>query len=544
MRIEQYIWRPNQPLTRNYMEQFQDVSSMYAYDPNDPQSIQARANWLDANENRPSADRVKLVDVLRAYNVAVGNAPEALEAIESLRDPRTLVVIGGQQAGLFSGPLLVIHKVITVLQVARAASQQLNRRVVPIFWIAGEDHDLDEVNHVNVLTDSLSIHKIKLATVPDKRGPISQVTISRGEWEEALAQLDASLMNTEFKAPLMEQVRQACLDSDSLSDSFARLLSQWFGAYGLILVDSADSAVRQLEAPMFRRLVQGERELSSTLIAAQSHMQQLGFAPQAEVRPDQANLFIVHQGERLLLNYADGMYSDKRGQLQLTPEELLGIADSQPELLSNNVMTRPLMQDYLFPVLSVVLGSSEMAYWGTLKHAFEQFDLQMPILESRMEFTLVEGTLQKQMGKYGLTFEDVIQHYDRKKQIWLEEQGSMQLKDKFAEIKQRFADMYKPVVDTIGEINPGMRKLGETNMQKIVEQIEFLETRANEAFESQFDTALRHWERLRVSLLPQGKPQERVFNTLAYLVKYGDGWLKELIDLPLLPNGMHRIVYF
>src|SRR5690606_22208171 len=105
------------------------------------------------------------------------------------------------------------------------------------------------------------------------------------------------------------------------------------------------------------------------------------------------------------------------------------------------------------------LGTSEIAYWGVLKQAFEHMGMQMPILEQRMEFTLVEGTLQKQMGKYGLEFEDIIMRFDRKKQDWLDAQGSLQLNEKFAEIKLQFNDLYKPIVETVGAINPGMRKL-------------------------------------------------------------------------------------
>ncbi|WP_127582757.1 bacillithiol biosynthesis cysteine-adding enzyme BshC [Paenibacillus koleovorans] len=546
MRIEEYRWLSNQPLTRTYMEHYSAVGDLYAYDPMAETSLIERAAWLDASSgSRPAADRGALCDVLAAYNREIGNSAEAMAAIEVLRDPRTLVVVGGQQAGLFGGPLLVLYKAVTAILSARSAEAALGRPVVPVFWIAGEDHDWDEVNHIQVLTDSFAVHKIKLGTAPEKKGPVSGVSVSAEEWEAALQQLDESLMNTEFKGPLMEQVRELCLSSGSLSDGFAKLMARLFGNYGLILIDSADPAVRRLEGPMFSLLAERERELSGVLLGGQERLRGLGYEPQAEVRAEQANLFIVHEGERLLLSVsADGGYTDKRGALRLTGEELAAIARDKPELLSNNVMTRPLMQDYLFPVLSVVLGGSEIAYWGLLKDAFAFFGMQMPVLLPRMEFTLVEGTLQKQMKKYELDFEAVIREFDRRKQAWLDAQGSLQLAGKFADVKEKFADLYKPVVDAVGELNPGMRKLAETNMQKLLEQIEFLETRAGEAFESQFETALRHWERLRVSLLPLGKPQERVFNAFAYLVKYGDGWLKELLSTPMQPDGRHRIVYF
>jgi uncharacterized protein YllA (UPF0747 family) len=202
------------------------------------------------------------------------------------------------------------------------------------------------------------------------------------------------------------------------------------------------------------------------------------------------------------------------------------------------------MQDYLFPVLSVVLGPSEIAYWGLLRRAFSLFGLQMPVVVPRYEFTLLEGTIQKQMGKFGLEFDDVVHRLDEKQAAWLEAQGSLQVEELFAETKAKFAALYEPVVASVSGINPGLRKLGETNMQKIVEQIEFLEAKASEGFRSQHESALRHWERIRMSVMPNGKPQERVYNVFQYWVKYGGGWLRELAETPLSRDGSHRIVYF
>jgi uncharacterized protein YllA (UPF0747 family) len=202
------------------------------------------------------------------------------------------------------------------------------------------------------------------------------------------------------------------------------------------------------------------------------------------------------------------------------------------------------MQDYLFPVLSTVLGPSEIAYWGLLREAFRLFGLRMPTLVPRLEFTLLEGTIQKQMGKFGLEFDDVVRRLDDKMNGWLAAQGSLEVEKLFADAKAKFGDLYGPVVDTVAGLNPGLKKLAETNRSKIVEQIEFLEAKAADAFRSQHETSLRHWERIRQSVLPLGKPQERVYNVFQYWVKYGGGWLQQLAEQPLSSDGDHRIVYF
>jgi uncharacterized protein YllA (UPF0747 family) len=160
-----------------------------------------------------------------------------------------------------------------------------------------------------------------------------------------------------------------------------------------------------------------------------------------------------------------------------------------------------------------------------------------------MEFTLIEGTVAKQMDKFELSAETVFSHYEQWKQEWLTAQDQLGLPTRFLEAKQQFKQSYVPLVETLAGINPGMRKLGETNMQKIIEQIEFLEAKAIDANQTQYEAAIRQLERIRLSLYPLGKPQERVYNVIGYLNKYGDGLLQQLLEIPYTADGVHRIVY-
>lgn len=543
MRVEPYRWEPAQPITRDYIYDFASVASLYEHNPWNESSDRERAAWLD-QEGRPQADREGLVRALLAFNGRIGNSERAIEHIEALREPGTLVVTGGQQAGLFTGPLLVLYKAITVITEARQAAERLGRKVVPVFWIAGEDHDLEEANHTFVLSDTLAVQKIKLNASSDKKSSVSQWSIAPEAWEDAISQLEQALMNTEFKSELIERLKSILAASTTLTDQFARTIAWLFGEYGLVLVDSDDPDLRKLEADMFGTIISRQSELSSSLLAAKERLEQSGYSALVELHEGQAHLFVYHEGERLLLGRQGNTFTDRKGTVSFTERELADLAAAAPEKLSNNVMTRPLMQDYLFPVLSVVLGPSEIAYWGLLREAFGLFGQQMPVVVPRYEFTLLEGTVQKQMAKFELGFEDVIRRLDEKQTAWLEARGSLQVEELFAEAKAKFGQLYGPIVEAVSEINPGLRKLGETNMNKIVEQIDFLESRAADAFRSQHESALRHWERIRMSVLPNGKPQERVYNAFQFWVKYGGGWLRELMDMPLSRDGSHRIVYF
>lgn len=545
MRLEQVDFPSGQPLTEAYIHQFAEVSGLYDYNPWDEADWKARAAWLD-RERPAGADREQLADALRRFNEKAGNSAAALALIERLRDPGALCIVGGQQAGLLTGPLLVIHKAITIIQAARTASKRLDRTVLPVFWIAGEDHDFDEVNHAYVLSPEQQVEKLAVEHPGDARTSVSRLRFRPEQWASALEQLDKALLPTEYKPALLEKLQAYTLEASTLTDLFARILAELFGEYGLILVDSDDPAIRALERPMFQQLIEKRAGINEALHEARSQIEGLGYRPAAELNEQATNLFVFDDnGERLLLyrTAEEGVWSDRRGSRSFTVNQLLEWADAAPERLSNNVMTRPLMQDFLFPVLGAVLGGSEIAYWGLTRKAFHALGMRMPLLLPRISFTLVEGTVQKNMQKYGLTLEDVLYRLQEKQEAWLKEQDRLQLEDRFAELKQRFRLDYEPLIETISGINPGLKKLGETNLAKILEQIEFLENKSADAVRSQYESGLRQFQRVGLSAMPGGKLQERVYNVYGYLNKYGDNWLKELLSMELSIDGKHYACY-
>jgi bacillithiol biosynthesis cysteine-adding enzyme BshC len=545
MMLESYAWpaRPGaRQISEQYMDNFAQVKDLFDYSPFDPAALYSRAEWLEKTAAR-RADRARLAEALTAFNNRIHNAGQALANIRSLLDEQTVAVVGGQQAGLFTGPLYVIHKAVTLIRTAREAEQILGRKVVPVFWIAGEDHDFDEVNHIHYLSPEIKIEKIALDHPTGKKTPVSELRFAREEWISVWQRLDSALPETEFKAGLMERLRHMAEESATLVDLFARMLAWLFGEQGLILLDAADPAVRRVEAPMFKRLAEEHRELNREIIAGTRLVETLGYAPQAEAKQEQANLFFVHEGARHLLFYQSGRFVDREGKVSLTPEELTAIAETAPEKLSNNVFTRPLMQEYLLPVLGTVLGPGEIAYWAQLRPAFHYFGCRMPLIIPRLQFTLVEGTVRKHMDRYGFTFDDVVRRFAAKKAEWLDGQDTYRLEERFEQVKRQFDELYTPLLETIAEINPGLKNLGETNRKKIVEQIDYLKTRSAEAYESRFAAAIRQLERIHKSILPLNKPQERVYNVVAYLNKYGTDWMEKLLEAETDKKVNHYIVY-
>ncbi|MWC27453.1 bacillithiol biosynthesis cysteine-adding enzyme BshC [Paenibacillus sp. MMS18-CY102] len=545
-----YEFPSSQPLSEAYGKRTDSRldSLLHSGHPSVKQAWLARAERLDqsAGMRVPASNAA---EALRSYNARIGMSPETESQLDVI-EQGAYVVVGGQQAGLWTGPLLVIHKAVTVISAAKHASSILGKPVVPVFWIAGEDHDWDEANHIAVSSEQ-GVRKLAVARPEGPRTSVSRTALGLEAWEAAISDLEGQLSGSEFKEPMLEKLRSWIGEGVTLSDVFARILAWLFGKEGLVLLEADDAALRRVESPMFRRMLSDNDALEAAYAEAGKQVQALGYSTQAAAVPGCANLFLFRPesqgagqaGDRVLLYKRDGGFTDKKGEAFWSSDELLALAESNPEQFSNNVLTRPIMQDYVLPVLGAVLGPGEIAYWAQTGEAFRRCGMEMPILVPRMSFTLVEGTVAKHMDKYGLTFEDVAVRFEERKQAWLAEQDRFDIANRFAEVKREFTALYEPVVELAAEVQAGLKALGTTNMNKIVEQIAFLEARTTDAFRKSNEASIRHWDRIGAALWPAGKPQERVLNMTAYWNRYGSSWLEKLLELPYDPNGGHRIVY-
>lgn len=494
--------------------------------------------------NKPlSADREQLVQALSSYNRKIGNSQAALDHIEQLRSSEAMVIVGGQQSGLFTGPVLVIYKAITIIRQAREAAEHYGRPVIPVFWIAGEDHDYAEVDHIDWLNSDLNIERLQLSRRTDNRISISHLSISAEEWESALRELAAALPDTEWKAEILNKLRDIHAASETLSDAFARMMAWLFGEEGLVLIDSADPEVRRLEAPMWRELIVHNESLAEAYMTGVRRLEAAGYVPQAEAHPDGANLFCYVDGMRLLL-YREGEYfADRHGVVKLTKDELLLRSERDPASFSNNVLTRPLMQDYLFPVLAVVLGPGEIAYWGQIREGFHCLRMEMPVLLPRESYTLVEPVDQKILDKHGLTIEDALKDLSIHREAWLKSQETFDVEGEFAEVEQAIRQLYDPLVKRAGTISPTMEQLGASNLSRIIDQVHYYRNRIDKEIALKHEVGLRQFDRLAASFLPGGVPQERVYNIFAYLNRYGDRWLHDLLHVHRPNRGDYRHQY-
>jgi bacillithiol biosynthesis cysteine-adding enzyme BshC len=531
MKVESVCLPLQDRLFAAYCEWRGPVRQFYVRSPFKGESYPERAARLD--EIFVRADRRELVQALLAWHEPELLHPEVARNLKRLTLPDSLVVIGGQQAGLLGGPLYTIHKAITLVQLARREERRLGRPVIPVFWIAGEDHDHEEVNHVWVPTADAVVRKHRYSAGGKPGQPVSHLNIEADRFHLWLDELAGMLPDSPFKPEWLQLLKAFSGDSPSWTRLFARVMHHLFGKWGLVLIDAADPAIRRLEAPFFRELIVKSEKIASHVVKAADRFREWGFGSPVEVHANQGHLFLLQEGRRLLMVRESGMWVVKDGSLVLTEEELLRIAEQEPERLSTNVITRPLMQEYLFPVLAFVGGPAEVAYWGLLRDAFGETGLEMPIVVPRLQFTLLDRTSAKRAQDFGLDTEALLTRLQEEQAEWLRRHEPLDADAFFDQAWGRIRETHEELVSQLDRgLGMNLREMGEKNLSKIRIQLEYFRKFTQRAIRQKHGAALKRWANLEQWVRPFGKFQERIHCVIPFWNMVGLEWLDRLAELP------------
>ncbi|WLV25674.1 bacillithiol biosynthesis cysteine-adding enzyme BshC [Aciduricibacillus chroicocephali] len=538
MQIEKASLPNLNKLIRDYKNHDTYIMNYFDYEPFS-ESFDSRLTDLQDR----TFDRDELADVLVKANKQ-WNAPEStFSNIEKLRRNDSVAVVGGQQAGLLTGPLYSINKLISIIQLAKAEEVRTGVPVVPIFWIAGEDHDFDEINHVFMPVEG-KMEKIKLAQKPDKKS-VSKVAINAEKSRDFLDAVFATLEETEWTKEWYRICMEILEQSDSYVDFFARLIFSIFEEEGVILLDSADPDIRRLESRHFVKMIEKQQNIAASVVRSQSELASKGYHVPLEPAFTDGNLFIEHDGERVLLQVDEtGKWVGKQRETVLSTDELLEIARTSPERLSNNVVTRPIMQELLIPTLAFLGGNGEIAYWSALKDAFHVLDLRMPPVLPRLSFTYIDKATMKRINRLSLEKDSIITMGTGKARMnWLRSQISPPVDLMRDELKQTVANAHEPLKDYAQTIRPDIGRLAEKNIRKIEKEIDFLYKRIMLALEEQHSAVLADFDDIELMLHPLGGLQERAWNPVSFLNLHGKDFFKRLAAEELSFQADHYFVY-
>jgi bacillithiol biosynthesis cysteine-adding enzyme BshC len=500
----------------------------------DPAAFAEQQSLLSARRY----ERAALMDVLREQNKVFAAAEPALRNVERIADPRSVVVVGGQQAGLFGGPLYTVFKALTVLALAERLEGELGCPAIPVFWIASEDSDLAEANHACIIDADGGLREFRLPAGEAAKVPVSLVKLGK-EINPLLDELASVLPQTEFGPEALRALRACYTPDKTFPQAFGSWMAWLFGERGLVLVDPSDTRLKHLAYPVFAREIREKSPVSAAVIEQTRRLARAGYEPQIELRPDMLTLFFQDPArDALSINTAG--FSLKSSGRRFSAEELVGLLQESPQKFGPNAALRPLFQDSVFPTIAVVLGPSELAYFSQLSLAYERFGIPMPILFPRASLTLVEPRAEKLLGKFGLSLEEVILRAERIIDDIVKREVPPSLFSRLEEGRREVEIIWAGIVREIDRLDPTLRKTAELASGTSARQFEFMEKKIAQAGRKKDEIVRAQVQKLVAALAPRGGLQERTLGVLPFLVRYGVRAIAEAAGAIDLFSSEHR----
>jgi bacillithiol synthase len=524
-------------LIREYVHDFSRLSAYYARNPRLDSEYATLAGLCGERDYRRADLRAALL-----AQQTVWDAPAVVRArIDALCRPEGLAVCTGQQTGLFGGPLFTVYKALTAVALAEHLQQRLRRPVVPLFWMASEDHDVAEADHVHVA---------------DRRGELVQVR--HVAWQtpggfmpanlelgpaigETLERLRTLLPATEFSDAVYDALAHAYAPARTLSQAFAHWMTRLLGETGLVLVDGADPNLKRLAAGVFRRELEEAPRTSGAILDVSQSLRAAGYPVQIEARPDGVNCFLLQRGRRPLVRDAAGFRLRDTGEV-IPAASLCRVAEASPEQFSPNVALRPVVQDTLFPTLAYVAGPGELAYFAQLRPVYAAFGVPMPVIVPRATVSLLEPRIGQLLTRFRLGLPDLTAEPEQLASRILRAQLPPDLGATLAAARQGVDEIFRQIGEAVAAVDPTLKATAGQTSGHIKGHLDQLEKKAVQALKRREADTGQQLQRLRDALMPGGKLQERVYPVLPYLAKYGFGLVRTLREQIAGPGWAHQLV--
>ncbi len=496
-------------LFNDFLHHFDKVSRFYARSPRE-------GSWWEEERRRidyPDSRRKSVAAVLERENREFGAGPKAMENIHRLRDGAP-AVLTGQQAGLFGGPLFSLLKAISVAQWAEKTG------AVPIFWLASEDHDFDEINFVNLAaTDHLQKFAVN---VPHQEGAPVGTIVFGDEITAAVQQVEALFGASDEMALLAASYRKG----ENFAGAFARFYARVLGDLGIVFLDPLDPELHRLAQPLYRAALNQADEINRALLAREQELESAGYHAQVKVTPSHTLCFYFEDGVRTSIRH-DGEHF-LIAERKLSRTEMLAETERCPERFSANVLLRPVIEDHLLPTLCYIGGPSEIAYFAQVEAVYRHLSPRVTPVVPRIFATLIETRQAKLLNRYGLTFPDIFAGPEKLKETIGARVLPASVMKSFDDAAANLDRDLTAIRQSLEQLDRTLADAAENAGSKMRYQLQGLRDKASRAEARKSSELQQHADELSVMLYPNKELQEREIGAAYFLLKHGTGLVEHL----------------
>jgi len=442
--------------------------------------------------------REELAAALAPYNASIGGSGAGIEA---LRGEETLCVMTGQQAGFLGGPAYTAYKILSCVRLAERLRESLGVPVVPIFWLASEDHDFTEINRIRLLGPDGSLRTVSFGWEERSR-PIEELPITEEAMQAAEGVLDR----------LPNRTRSLFLpaEGDDYATWHARIWARLFADDGLVLVEPR--VVRHLGGRFFEAALAGSERITAAIRRVAERLTAAGYEPPLDPERAGRPFLIDRPGARRRV---------------VKPGEHAGTARREPHRYSSDAALRPILVDSIFPTVAHVLGPGEIAYHAMLIPLYRLFDVPPSAIVPRHGYTLLSAAEDELLRRLGLTIEEAMKKdFDAKSA--LRRAASPALRSGFEAAYERMREAISPLLPVLSDLDPGLEASWKRASDRALRGVRELEERAIRTELARRSISARDVHALIASLRPGGRPQERGLSFVHFVRRFGVEWIRGL----------------
>ena len=509
-------------LFADYLSQFPKVERFYPRSP-------YFNSWLhdESTRVRYAADRREQVaDVLERQNRSWNASAKTLENLARFR-AGALASVTGQQVGLFGGPAFSIYKALSAVRLASEATKN-GINTVPVFWLATEDHDLAEVDHVFVPDADFTFQRLKVETNAPEDTPVGRIQF--GSEIEGVVNRAVELLG---ESEIVAALREAYRPGETFGSAFAKFFSRVLGDWGVIILDSSDPELHRIAQPVYQAAAERAEELDDLLIARGKELESAGYHQQVKVTSSSTLLFYMGEGKRTVVhrkvNSSNG--SDfVIGNEKVTKAELQQRIASAPENFSANVLLRPLVQDFLLLTLAYFGGPAEVAYFAQAAVVYQAILGRVTPILPRFSATIVEQKPASLMEKHHLRLPDLFHGEDVLRQKLATRTLPQDLQEAFRNATASVESSLEQIRNSLQQLDVTLVDSSRIAESKIRYQLDELKAKAGRAELRKTEVLTRHARVLSQALYPDKDLQEREVGAVYFLGRHGVQLLEELYN--------------
>lgn len=517
---------PATPFARAYAAG--ELADAFALAPGDAESALALPR---------STDRAALVDAVRRRHERWGVAGAVAPALERLAHPDARAIVTGQQIGWLLGPTFTLSKAVTAVQLARRLDRP-ERPVVPIFWMATQDHDVAEMDHAWVLGRDERLHRLGF-DVP--AGPaVGRARLDPRDVERTCAALRAIDGDGPHAGDVATLLAEACDGAERWSDAFARLLVRLLGGAGLLVVDPLDPALASLWRDAIERELDDPGASTAGIQSAGRRLAERGWPPLLGRGDDASNLFVERPGggaRTLLRHRAGALYL---GGERVERATLTAYLDDDPTAITPAAGLRPILQDTVLPTAAFVVGPGELRYLAQLRPVYDRHQVAMPLVWPRASVTILQPPVRRILERHGLDWRAVEDDPERViADLLLRRHG---FADAASEGLAQIERAFEQLLASTQSIDPTLEGAVARGRRHLDRTVVGLRDKVGRALVRRDDELRGQFDRLRAHLRPSGGHQERVLSPFTFFLTLGVEAVRDAL-LTLEPEG-HQALGF